>query len=48
MFNFLQNPVLIHLHQGQWKVLTEVFMRDWEWEYIKERDISFSLREQTK
>lgn len=27
MFNFLQTPVLIHLHQGQGKVLTEVFMR---------------------
>lgn len=34
MFNFLQTPVLIHLHQGQGKVLTEVFMRDWEGEYI--------------
>lgn len=27
MFQFLQAPVLIHLHQGQGKVLTEVFMR---------------------
>lgn len=30
MFNFLQTPVLIHLHQGQGKVLTEVFMREAE------------------
>lgn len=43
MFHFLQNPLLIHLHQGQWKVLTEVFMRlrlrrqQTEWERVSER-----------
>lgn len=50
MFNFLQNPELIHLHQEQAEVLTEVFMRDWEGEYITEREMFFffSWREQTK
>lgn len=30
MFNFLQTPMLIPLHQGQVKVLTEVFMKEAE------------------
>ena len=48
MFNFLQTPVLIHLHQGQGKVLTDVFTRKAERENILERDVLFSWRQQTK
>lgn len=49
MFNFLQTPVLIHLHQGQGKVLTEVFMREAGSENtLQERDVCASQREQTK
>lgn len=39
MFNFLQTPALIHLHQGQGKVLTEVFMRKAESENTLKREM---------
>lgn len=49
MFNFLQNPERIHLHQEQAEVLTEVFMRETERENTLRRDVLFlSWREQTK
>lgn len=39
MFNFLQTPVLIHLQQGQEKVLSEVFMRNAESENTLYREM---------
>lgn len=45
MFNFLQTLVLIHLHQGQGKVLTEVFMREAESENTLQRVMFARVRE---
>lgn len=45
MLNFLRTPVLIHLHQGQEKVLSEVLMRNAESENTLYRKMLFLVGE---